>query len=191
MTGLKAFIPQLSKALNISEIALYERQRALVRAGLLEHTGGRGPGSGVRLSAEAVAMILIAVLATDSLSETAAAARLLAMAKRQRGPAYKKLSRSLGGAETFKEALVNALSSDEVAAEVTVVRVYRYACVGCFLSSHTASATDFYAQRKEPEQASAMEVMADIQIREIRNLLKLADESRAAPSVKSTGKRNS
>jgi len=171
MIGLKAFIPELSKALNISEIALYERQRALVRAGLLDHPGGRGPGSGVRLSPEAVAMMLIAVLVTDSLSETATAAKLLAKAKRGRGPAYKKFESSLGGADTFKAALINALSSDEIAKEISVVRVYRQDLVGCFFQDGRAGdATEFFSGKKGKH--TALQVMAELDVREIRGLLR-------------------
>lgn len=46
--------------------------------------GGRGPGSGVRLTAESLAMLLTAILATASLSEMGTATRLLARAKRSR-----------------------------------------------------------------------------------------------------------
>jgi DNA-binding Lrp family transcriptional regulator len=176
MIGLKAFIPQLSKALNISETALYERQRALVRAGLLEHTGGRGPGSGVRLSAEAVAMMLIAVLATDSLSETEAATRLLAKAKRGRGPAYKKFERSLGDAQTFKDALVNALSSDEVASQTKMVRVYRQDCVGCFLTGHGDEvAAEFFSSKKAAP--TELHVIAELSVPTMHNLLRQTEKT--------------
>lgn len=50
--------------------ALYERQRALVREGLLAAEAGRGPGSGVRATAPAVALLVLSVLATDRLSES-------------------------------------------------------------------------------------------------------------------------
>lgn len=177
MIGLKAFIPRLSKALNISEIALYERQRALVRAGLLEHSGGRGPGSGVRLSAEAVAVMLIAVLATDSLSETEAATSVLAKAKRGRGPHTKKYQGSLGGAETFKDALAKALSSDEIASEVSVVRVYRESGVACFFQDgRDGDATEFFSGKKESR--TALNVLADLNVHAIRHLFREAVEIR-------------
>jgi len=49
--------------------ALYERQRVLTTLGVLEATPGRGPGSGVPLTAENFATVLISVLATDNLSD--------------------------------------------------------------------------------------------------------------------------
>jgi hypothetical protein len=77
-TSLKALIPPLAKLWGLNPNALYERQRALIRAGLLEARPGRGPGSGVEASPESVAMLLISVLATDSLSEVEEKTRLAA-----------------------------------------------------------------------------------------------------------------
>jgi hypothetical protein len=62
-------LPQLADVLGTTPAALYERQRALVRQGVLRPLVGRGPGSGVELSADAVAALLISVGAAWSLSE--------------------------------------------------------------------------------------------------------------------------
>ncbi len=59
-TSLKSFLPVLSRILAEPADALYERQRALVREGLLESVPGHGTGSGVRATPESVAMLLIA-----------------------------------------------------------------------------------------------------------------------------------
>src|SRR5215211_344378 len=70
MISLKAFLPVMSEQLGRSPAALYERQRALVRLGILSApTNGRGPGSGVRATPETVLPILLSVLITDNLSE--------------------------------------------------------------------------------------------------------------------------
>jgi len=53
----------------MSPAALYERQRVLVRLGVLTERKGRGPGSGVKLTAESLAALLTSVLITDNLSE--------------------------------------------------------------------------------------------------------------------------
>jgi hypothetical protein len=71
MISLKSFIPSACPHLGVSPAALYERQRALVRLGVLHGKEGKGRGSGVRLSAGAVAALLASLLATDSLSEVA------------------------------------------------------------------------------------------------------------------------
>ena len=67
MMGLKTIIPKLAKSLDMSQAALYERQRALVRAGVASPSPRPRPGSGVPADAKSVAMLLISVLATGSL----------------------------------------------------------------------------------------------------------------------------
>ena len=96
-TSLKAFIPKLAKALEMNPTALYERQRALVRGGLLEAKAGHGPGSGVRLSPESVAMLLISVLATQSLVDVESTTRDAADFRGEDGqPFVAVLARTLG-----------------------------------------------------------------------------------------------
>lgn len=80
-SSLKLYVPVLAERLGTTPAALYERQRALVRAGILEQSEGRGPGSGVAVSPYSVALLLVAVLATDSLTETAEKVRIFATAK--------------------------------------------------------------------------------------------------------------
>ncbi|WP_092031059.1 hypothetical protein [Bradyrhizobium sp. OK095] len=111
--SLKSYIPTLARVLNDSESALYERQRALVREGLLEATPGKGPGSGVRATPESVAMLLIGYLASVSLVEAGERARAIARAKAGVGKT----------AEAFKDALARTLSSEELAATVKTIRV--------------------------------------------------------------------
>lgn len=177
MMGLKSFIPKLSKVLEISEIALYERQRALVRAGLLKNVEGRGPGSGVRLTTEALATLLIALLVTPNLSETAAATRLLLNAKRDRRDIedYKKVRDSLGGAETFKAALAHVLTSDE---EITVVRVYRGDGFAVF---YLKEGRPHFSSNKK-RHTSPLDEIAQIQIAPIRAVLKAALEGDSEPT---------
>lgn len=185
MNSLKAFIPLLSDALQLTPDVLYEKQRALVRAGLLKNSKGRGPGSGVRLTPDAVAMLLIAVLATDSLSEVEKAARLLAKAKRDSSSSDTK-PETLGGAETFKAALINMLSSDEIAAEATVVRVHRGDGWACFFDGTPDGGTmaDFFAGKKP--SSTSFYVMAHINIGPIRALLRQAEgiATRTKPILK-------
>jgi len=80
-TSLKAYAPLLAWRLGTTPAALYERQRALVREGILEQLAGRGPGSGGSLTPYSVALLLLAILTTDSLSETADKVRIFATAK--------------------------------------------------------------------------------------------------------------
>ena len=70
MASLKAFLPTLASILASTPDALYSRQRALINLGLLPTRKGRGPGSGVELSADTLAVLLIAGLCSETLAET-------------------------------------------------------------------------------------------------------------------------
>jgi hypothetical protein len=105
MISLKSFIPSACPHLGVSPAALYERQRALVRLGVLHGKEGKGRGSGVRLSADAVAALLASLLATDSLSEVADTIPLLNL-KPNEGTC------PLTKATTFWGALTYLLESD-------------------------------------------------------------------------------
>ena len=83
--SLKSLIPLLAQTLETTPAALYERQRALVRAGLIAAEPGRGPGSGVRATPHSVAMLLLSLLATGSLSETEKQTKALANLKSKDG----------------------------------------------------------------------------------------------------------
>jgi hypothetical protein len=69
MASLKSFLYGMAPILGLTGAALYERQRALVNLGALEATAGRGPGSGVPLTADNIATVLISVLAAENLSD--------------------------------------------------------------------------------------------------------------------------
>jgi DNA-binding IscR family transcriptional regulator len=117
--SLKALIPKIASALGTTPAALYERQRALVRAGLLHPLPGHGPGSGVRATPESVALLLIALLATSSLTETEGqTARIMNLkSANKRCP--------LTGKKTFSTALAAVLASEELAKRVQTVGVER------------------------------------------------------------------
>jgi DNA-binding IscR family transcriptional regulator len=117
--SLKGLIPVLAKAVGMTPAALYERQRALVRAGLLHAESGRGPGSGVRATPESVSMLLVALLATGSLSETESQTKAVANLK----SAMKRCP--LTGKKTFATALTAALASQEMAKRVRWLEVER------------------------------------------------------------------
>jgi hypothetical protein len=122
--SLKGFINYLARELDMTEAALYERQRALVRAGLLKGAEGRGPGSGVRATPYSVALLLIAVLASDSLSEVAESTKQFAWLKAQAGvcPATRK--------KTFVSALAAILASPRLSRDAHTITVDRGGSVG-------------------------------------------------------------
>jgi hypothetical protein len=121
MASLKPYIFKLAPQLGMSPAALYERQRALVRAGLLEQGTGRGPGSGVQANASTVALLLIAALATDNLSDANVRTREIATTKQQGD-----LSRLMKG-KTFHEAVTTILGGYALPWLVTKLRIFQSA----------------------------------------------------------------
>ena len=119
MTGLslKSLIRHVSAFTGRSEAAVYERQRALVRAGLLKPERGRGPGSGVRGTPESVALLLISLLATGNLSEVGASTSIFADLENKKGLC------PLTGTRTFAEAVTAILASTELAQKITAINV--------------------------------------------------------------------
>jgi hypothetical protein len=81
----EGLIPFLSQVLDMTPAALYERQRALVRIGLLDQRPGRGPGSGVPATSQSLATLLISIAATGSLSEVGEMTKLFANLKSETG----------------------------------------------------------------------------------------------------------
>jgi hypothetical protein len=118
VTSLKTFIPTLAAALDMKPAAIYERQRALMRAGLLKVRPGKGPGSGVLADAESLAMLLIS-LATPSLSEVERQTKALA------GLKSRKKSCPVTGKRTFASALAAVLQSEELAKRASFFQVER------------------------------------------------------------------
>jgi hypothetical protein len=117
MTSLKeGVIPKLAKWLKLSPAAIYERQRALMRAGLLESEPGRGPGSGVRATPKSVAMLLTALVASVFPSESAELTGKVAKLKSD----TKRCQ--FTGKKTFIDALSHALSSEEQAARILQIQ---------------------------------------------------------------------
>jgi hypothetical protein len=123
MMSLKAFAPVFASLVGTTPAAIYERQRALIRTGLLPSPVGRGRGNGLPATAETAALILIAIMVTDNLSDTDDRVQNLADAKVD-VRAHKKGCR-LTKAPTFKTALASILASEELAAAVQSIQVSR------------------------------------------------------------------
>jgi hypothetical protein len=107
MASLKAFLPQLAKIVDMTPDALYSRQRALTQIGVLKATEGRGPGTGVPLSGEAVAAMIIALMASDSLQDTDQRVARTCNAVATEGIC------EWTGAKTFQSALTAVILSEE------------------------------------------------------------------------------
>lgn len=99
--------------------ALYERQRVLVRSGALAAPAGRGPGSGIRAMPATVTQVIIAVLATDNLSEIDEMARKLGSGRAEHDVC------PLTGARDFVGALELIFASQVLAKKVFSIDVAR------------------------------------------------------------------
>lgn len=109
----------LAPKLDMTPAALYERQRALVRAGLITGKEGRGPGSGVRATPHSVAMLLIAVLSADSLSEIEESTKRFAFLRAEKGTC------PITGKKTFASAIAAILASPKLANSAHAISVNR------------------------------------------------------------------
>ena len=128
MNSLTGFLPILVPHLGITQAAIYERQRALVRLGLLPKPTGRGRGSGATATPRAAALICLSVLVTDNLSEMDARVRALAQAPID---TWRKRKRcGLTGATTFVEALSAILADHHIASRTNSVSVQRQSLEG-------------------------------------------------------------
>jgi DNA-binding IscR family transcriptional regulator len=123
LQSLKAALPQIAEILHLNPYSLYERQRALVRGGLIKSTPGRGRGSGTIFSPENVALLIVSMLATDSIADCIEKTHALAAVRLQTYSEGRE--QALGGAKTFKAALINALADDAIVEQITYVRVHR------------------------------------------------------------------
>jgi hypothetical protein len=147
MSSLKQFIPILSEIFfNLSEHALYERQRALVRVGLLKPIEGRGPGSGVPLNADTVAMLMVAALATDNLSEIGEATKTLIAAERIPTTASKSV---LVGASNMHAAISQAISSGVGSDRIKSVKVNRLRLYGTIYTVEKPDIPVIFASNKK------------------------------------------
>jgi hypothetical protein len=115
--SLQGCLPTIAEVLDANRATLYERQRALVREGLLEAVQGHGRGSGVRATPESVAMLTIGMLASVSLADVGPLARSFSEA----GSITSKCP--LTGAKTFHAALSRIFSDDLIAERVNGITV--------------------------------------------------------------------
>jgi hypothetical protein len=115
--SLQGCLPALAEVLNVNRTTLYERQRALVREGLLEALPGHGRGSGVRATPESVAMLTIGMLASVNLADVGPLARSFSEAGSM---AWKC---PLTGGKTFRAALSRIFADESLAKRVSGISV--------------------------------------------------------------------
>jgi hypothetical protein len=118
MISLKNF--PLAKMLGLTPDAVYERQRALTRAGYFSGAvEGKGPGSGVRATPHNVTTLLLSLLATDSLSDVVTKSSLLARAKHSNGKC------PFTGETRFGRALEKILTTENLWLKTRAIEVQR------------------------------------------------------------------
>ena len=117
--SLKGFIPRLAAQTGMTTLAVYERQRSLTRARLLVG-GSQGPGMGAQLSPSAVALLLISILASDSLTESGTRVGVLAAMKPVNKPPYSSWG-------TLLDTITAILSGSGMAAEIRSIEISRTA----------------------------------------------------------------
>jgi hypothetical protein len=122
-TSLKAQMPHLARLLGTSSVTLYEKQRALVRAGLLDAGTGWGPGSGVRATADSIALLLISAMVSDnSLTDVETRAGGIVTAAPVGGDQC-----PLTGMRSFRDALASVLTLASQSDRVIEISVSRTA----------------------------------------------------------------
>jgi hypothetical protein len=118
MIGLKTYLPQIAPMLGMSAEMAYERQRALVREGVLKPRPGRGPGSGVSADEDSLAVLLISILSHDLLTEARATKVYCELISSQN-------KCPITGAKTFRKALSTILANPVLPAKKILVEVMR------------------------------------------------------------------
>jgi hypothetical protein len=146
MISLKAFLPVLSRFLELSPAALYERQRALVRLGLLPKPTAPGRKSGAAMATpDSVAIMLIAVLATDNLSDMDSRIQTFAKKRAIDPHTGKPGSCRFTGKHTLQEALTEVLSDSKIASPLSI-EVMRKAKTARLVNSSGAHRTSEFGQ---------------------------------------------
>jgi hypothetical protein len=202
--SLKAYAPSLAALLGTTPAALYERQRALVRAGLLTQPQGRGPGSGVPVRPYEVALLVIAVLASDSLSDTSEKVRLVSMAR----SSANNNACPLTGEQTFVEAVARVLDrSHDHWRKIVSITVHRTTGAGSisYKGDRDAGGSFFNPIRRASQSrgpAVDASLTRDLIIEIASDLKEIADSERharaaalqraapAARAIKSRGRRS-
>ena len=175
MASLASFLSTLSPLLGRSVAALYERQRALVRMGVLPKASGRGRSSGgATATPNTVAWLLVSLLATDHLSEVPRETELLANAKID-----DNVFPPFPSDASFVQAIAHVLANPAVAERITHFQVSRgspNAGIGWIIgkgADATIGHADFRAEREPiaPGLAVRASVNAADVIRPIAKLL--------------------
>jgi hypothetical protein len=149
MTSLKKYEERLAVLMSTTHAALYERQRRLLRLGLLKAPDKTGPGGGIRATPETVAALLLSILVTDSWSEVdEVVGRFWRIKPNNPGRC------PITNATSFGAALTRILSDPELAGEVITVSVRRQqgtGHIGSFKNGEQQQSLFGIWPKKQPE----------------------------------------
>lgn len=121
--SLKAYCRKLETLLGEPSDSIYERQRRLVDVEKMPIDQGRGPGSGVRFTADSVSWLLVAMLCADTVRGAGNLAPHYHTFLPARGGIRQKLKHGLSA--VFGMALQNILAAPELAKLVDRIEVSR------------------------------------------------------------------
>ena len=156
MAGLKSFLYGAAPILGVTGAILYERQRALVNLGVLTAIPGRGPGSGVPLTAENAAAVIISVLAAGSLSDVDEDVVALCKAQPKDVSSYER-NRGRTEKPTFRSEVARVLSGQKIRASNAPHSYFRGIRVSrCWRGQITEStrSVDYFVDEHERHPAS-------------------------------------
>jgi hypothetical protein len=184
MASLKSFLYGLAPILGMTGAALYERQRSLIALGVLEATPGRGPGSGVPLTADNIAAVVISVLAAENLSEIDK--DVVALCKARPSPALivqgQRIHPNSPGI-TFKTEVGRALSGKTLAsAEIPFTKAHSISVSRPWRGQITVApgeSIEFATSKRKPIFTEPITITAEI---EYDTLTRLIDFTRGALS---------
>lgn len=184
MNSLKAYTLTLARHLGMSPNALYERQRELVRHGLLDVGRKRGPGGGVRTTQESIALLTLSAMASESLVDTARKTKAVADAQ-----IIETTSGTFVGYRTLLQAFSRVLVQQSLAskATLTISRTAPRATLVLRGSHSPFRPEEMFAFGEIAEETAGISVVAILSnttlkaiARDVRDLLNMSFDDQAA-----------
>jgi hypothetical protein len=176
MASLKSFLYGMAPILEMTGAALYERQRALLALGVLEATPGRGPGSGVPLTADNIAAVIISVLAAENLSDINS--NVVSLCKARPSPALIVQGEKVhpfGSSVTFKTEVGRALKGEDLASVEAPFSVVQSISVSRPWRGRITMAPDepieFTTSKRRPFYVEPITITAEIEYETLKRLI--------------------
>jgi hypothetical protein len=117
--ALKTLLPKLELAFGMDASNIYERQRSLIRAGLIE-AGTRGRGNGAPASPKNLALLLLALMAAENPASAAERVKDLIELCPARVPINKKGICCFTGRKNLVDAIAHVIGGGEEVPVLTI-----------------------------------------------------------------------